>query len=195
MASDPLFSPLLLVALVLICLLIHVGWPDGLPRAFKMSLEPHKGRRTRSTEPKSFSGFLHKPLCEACEQGADTRPKAPDSPLRSSPASEDAGAPSTRIPTFVQRRSVPTTAGLDAATSAPMGIPAASPGGSYSVSPAMGISLRPMARSFMASAPRQLASYASLHVWPKAWASGAQHRSSKSTPTRSSRGWEKPRLH
>src|SRR5262249_40969283 len=30
--------------------------------------------------PKPFTGFIHKPLCEACEQGADTRLKAPSLP-------------------------------------------------------------------------------------------------------------------
>jgi hypothetical protein len=30
--------------------------------------------------PKPFTGFIHKPLCEACEQGADSRPKAPGAP-------------------------------------------------------------------------------------------------------------------
>ena len=33
MAPNLLFYQLLLVALVLICLLIHVGWPDATPRA------------------------------------------------------------------------------------------------------------------------------------------------------------------
>ena len=30
--------------------------------------------------PDPFTGFIHKPLCEACERGADTRPQAPGSP-------------------------------------------------------------------------------------------------------------------
>jgi IS1 family transposase len=75
-----LFYQLLLVTLVLICLMIHVWWPDpprvARPRPFK----PDKPRRTRSKEPKPFTGYIHKPLCEACEQGTDTRPKAPGSP-------------------------------------------------------------------------------------------------------------------
>src|SRR5947208_12686679 len=39
-----------------------------------------KRRRTRSTAPKPFPGLIHKPLCEACEQGADGHSKAPGSP-------------------------------------------------------------------------------------------------------------------
>src|SRR5262249_29614400 len=46
------------------------------PTTFK----PDKPRRTRSKEPKPFTGYIHTPLCEAYEQGTDTRPKAPGSP-------------------------------------------------------------------------------------------------------------------
>jgi len=80
MASNPLFCQLLLVALVLICLLIHVGVPDDPPRAPKTPPASNKRRRKRSTEPTPFPGFIHKPLCEACEQGADLDPKAPGLP-------------------------------------------------------------------------------------------------------------------
>jgi hypothetical protein len=75
MASNPLFSQLLLVALVVICLMMHAGLPDAPPRALKTPLEPSK-RRRRSKEPKPFPGLLHKPLCEACEQEADAHSKA-----------------------------------------------------------------------------------------------------------------------
>jgi len=51
MASKLLFYPLLLVALVLICLLIHVGFPDDPPRAPQTPSESNKRRRKRSTEP------------------------------------------------------------------------------------------------------------------------------------------------
>jgi IS1 family transposase len=74
------FYQLLVVALVVICLLIYVWWPDALNASPPTALSPTPPRRKRSTEPKPFPGFLHKPLCEACEQDADTRPKAPGSP-------------------------------------------------------------------------------------------------------------------
>src|SRR5215831_21287512 len=80
MASNPLFYSLLLVALVLICLLIHVGSPDAPPRAPQTLLQPHQRSRKRSQEPQPFTGLIHKPLCEACEQGADVRPQAPGEP-------------------------------------------------------------------------------------------------------------------
>ena len=80
MVSTPLFYQLLLVALVLICLLMHVVWPDDPPRAPTPSPQPHQRRRRRVKEPKPFPGFVHKPLCAACEQAADAQPKAPGCP-------------------------------------------------------------------------------------------------------------------
>jgi IS1 family transposase len=80
MVPNVLFYQLLLVALVLSCLLLHVWWPDHPGPPPQSPLKPSKPRRKRSTEPKPFTGYIHKPLCEACEQGADSRPKAPGSP-------------------------------------------------------------------------------------------------------------------
>jgi hypothetical protein len=81
MASNPVFYQLLLIALVVICLLLHVGWL-GDPRVVsQMSHKPATPCPKRSTEPKPFTGFLHTPLCEACEQRADARPQAPGAPL------------------------------------------------------------------------------------------------------------------
>jgi IS1 family transposase len=80
MVPTPLFYQLLVVALVLICLLIHVGLPDmPLPKP-QPPLASNKRRRRRSQEPQPFTGLMHKPLCEACEQGADVRPQAPGEP-------------------------------------------------------------------------------------------------------------------
>ena len=79
MAPNLLFYHLLLVALVFICLVIHVGWPDN-PSATSKAPQPDKPRRTRSKAPTPFTGFIHKPLCEACEQAAESRPKAPGAP-------------------------------------------------------------------------------------------------------------------
>jgi hypothetical protein len=43
MVSTPLFYHLLLVALVLICLLMHVVWPDDPPRVPTPSPQPYPG--------------------------------------------------------------------------------------------------------------------------------------------------------
>src|ERR671933_1548218 len=80
MVSHPLFYQLLLVALVFIYLLLHVRWNDHPPRVPHPLPAPAPPRRRRAKAPKPFAGLIHKPLCEACEQGADERPKAPSSP-------------------------------------------------------------------------------------------------------------------
>ena len=77
MTPTLLFYQLLLVALVLICILVHVWWPHHPNPMPRTRLKPDKPRRKRSKEPNSFTGYIHKPLCEACEQGLDTRLKAP----------------------------------------------------------------------------------------------------------------------
>jgi IS1 family transposase len=80
MASNPLFYQCLLVALALICLLLHVGLHDNPPHVPHAPPEPNPPRRLRTKEPKPFTGLIHKPVCEACERGAEARPKAPGSP-------------------------------------------------------------------------------------------------------------------
>ena len=55
MAPNLLFYQLLLVALVLICLLIHVWWPDP-PRATPQTpLKPDKPRRTALQRTQTLS--------------------------------------------------------------------------------------------------------------------------------------------
>jgi transposase-like protein/IS1 family transposase len=80
MTPHPWFYQLLLAALVLICLIVHVWWPDPRRPTSQRPLEPAKPRRKCSKESQPFAGYIHKPLCEACEHGTDTRPKAPGSP-------------------------------------------------------------------------------------------------------------------
>src|SRR5262245_44755266 len=80
MVPNLLFYQLLLVTLVVICLMMHVWWPDPPRAARPRTCKPDKPRRTRSNGPTPFTGYMHKPLCEACEKGPDTRPTAPGSP-------------------------------------------------------------------------------------------------------------------
>jgi hypothetical protein len=81
MASTPFFYQLLLASLVLLCLSIHVWWPaPRRPAPPLTTAKPAKPRRQRSTEPPPCTGYIHTPLCAACEHGAGTRPKAPGSP-------------------------------------------------------------------------------------------------------------------
>ena len=80
MASNPSFYHLLLVALVLLCLLIHVALPDDPLWAPQTPLQPNQCRRRRAKEPQPFTGFLYKPLWKTCEQEAASHHKAPGSP-------------------------------------------------------------------------------------------------------------------
>jgi hypothetical protein len=80
MTPNLLFYQLLVVALGLICLVMHVWWPDPSRVPPPLLLKPDKPRRKGPKEPKLFMGYLHKPLCEACEQGADARLNTPGSP-------------------------------------------------------------------------------------------------------------------
>jgi IS1 family transposase len=80
MAPKLLFYQLLLVALALICFMIHVRWPDPSRVTPPRPLKPNKPHRKRFEEPTPFTGYIHTPLCEAWELGADTRPKAPGPP-------------------------------------------------------------------------------------------------------------------
>ena len=146
------------------------------------SLQPGKPRRKRSKAPEPFTGLIHKPLCEACEQGADARPQG--AWRATSCLTFTRGRQRTVNTDHISVRItiVPIMAGSAVETSAPMAIPAASPGASCSVSPATAISLRRTARSFMASAPRWSSSCASSRVSPRAWASEARRGSSRSIP-------------
>jgi hypothetical protein len=151
MASTPLFYQLLLITLVLICLLVHVGLQDGPPQVSKTPLEPKTRRRWRTKEPKPFAGLIQQPLCEACEQGIDTRPRGPGRHRPSSPLHEDASVPSIHKVIFVPIRTVRIMAGWDLVICGPMATPVASPGDSSNVSRATAISMKRPAPFFMAN--------------------------------------------
>jgi hypothetical protein len=80
--AQPLGSyQLLLIALVWICLIIHVWWPDTPRVTLHRPLKHDKPRRKRSKEPKPLPGLLHKPRGEACEQRLAARHTGPGAPL------------------------------------------------------------------------------------------------------------------
>src|SRR5215468_10143468 len=80
MTPNVLFEQLLVVALVLISLLMHVWGPSFRSPASQRPFKPAQPRRTWAKAPKPFTGYPHKPLCEACEQSLDARLKAPGAP-------------------------------------------------------------------------------------------------------------------
>jgi IS1 family transposase len=80
MASNLLFYQLLLVALVCLCFVLHALWPGARTGVRPTLLQPSPPRPKHSREPKLFAGLLHKPLCAACEQAAESGHKAPRTP-------------------------------------------------------------------------------------------------------------------
>jgi transposase-like protein len=80
MASNLLLYQLLLVALVCLCFVLHVLWPGERTGVRPPLLQPSPPRPKRSREPKPFAGLIHKPLCAACEQAAESGHKAPGTP-------------------------------------------------------------------------------------------------------------------
>ena len=182
MAPPLLFYQLFLAALVLVCLVMHVWWPD-VPRAIPQTpRKPAMPRRKYSQAPHPFLDSSISHYVRPVNRGPKRTPRRRAHHLPSSASPADAGGQSTPDRTSVRLRIVPTMAGSDAATSAPMGIPVAILDGSFSVSPATDTSTKATARSFMANAPRWSSSCASSRVWPKAWASGAQCGCSRSIP-------------
>ena len=80
MESTPIFDKLLLVSLLWLCFMLHVLWPDtrAAMRPTPPTLPPPPRQRPKA--PKPFAGLLHQPLCTACAQATDARPKAPGAP-------------------------------------------------------------------------------------------------------------------
>src|SRR5437762_1493505 len=77
MMSDPLFSQLLLVGLLWLCLMLDVVWPDDRATSGHTTSLPAKAPRKRSTVPTPFPGLIHKPRCAACEDGVHVHTQAP----------------------------------------------------------------------------------------------------------------------
>jgi hypothetical protein len=84
MVSNFVFYQLGLIAVVWLFLMLYGLWPSEPTAARPQTSKPLMPPRTRSKEPKPFRGLTHKPHCEACEQGVESRrelPCAPPPPL------------------------------------------------------------------------------------------------------------------
>src|SRR5712691_24851 len=77
MVSHLFFYQLVLVALVWLCVMLHVLWPSD-PATCPTILPPPLPKRNR--EPKPFAGLTTKPHCDACEHATAPRPPAPSAP-------------------------------------------------------------------------------------------------------------------
>jgi hypothetical protein len=80
MITDLLIYKLLLLALMWLCLMLLMLWPTERTAPCPPPAKPTPPQRKRSKELKPFTGLIYKPLCEACEQAADTPPKSPGAP-------------------------------------------------------------------------------------------------------------------
>jgi IS1 family transposase len=80
MGHDPLFDVLLFLGLLWLSLLVSWAWLQGRPTANQMTPTPTRPINTCSKAPKPFPGLIHKPLCDACEHVADSRPQPPCTP-------------------------------------------------------------------------------------------------------------------
>ena len=73
MVSHLFYYQLALLALVWLCIMLHVTWPT---QGLTTLPVPAKLRRPRTNEPKPFNGLTKKPHCALCEQEV-TPPQAP----------------------------------------------------------------------------------------------------------------------
>src|SRR5262245_28881163 len=80
MVPNLFFYPLLLVALVWLCVMLHWAWPSGCATASSIPSQPPPPRPKRRREPKPFVGLTTKPYCDACESASAPRPHAPAAP-------------------------------------------------------------------------------------------------------------------
>src|SRR3989442_6058970 len=84
MTPDPLFSQLLLVGLVWLCLMRHVVWPSDRAAAGPTTPRPAKAPPKHSSDLKPFPGLTRTPTCAACEQA---HKHVPNYPVARPPAS------------------------------------------------------------------------------------------------------------
>jgi IS1 family transposase len=80
MIPPQFFSLMVVLGFLWIFFMLHVAWPSQGPATPQRPVEPILPPHKRSNESKPFAGFLHKPLCDACEHAAEARPQAPGAP-------------------------------------------------------------------------------------------------------------------
>jgi IS1 family transposase/transposase-like protein len=80
MIPDPLFSKLLLVGLVWLCLMLHVVWPSDRATSGSTTPQPAKAPPKRSSDLKPFPGLTRTPPCAAYEQAHAHIPQPPGCP-------------------------------------------------------------------------------------------------------------------
>ena len=77
MGHDWLYHDWLLLGLLWLSVLLYWAWLRGRSARSPTLPSPAKPIEKRTQPPKPFAGLLHKPLCDACEHAAESRPQAP----------------------------------------------------------------------------------------------------------------------
>jgi hypothetical protein len=95
MISELFFYPLVLVALMWLCFMLHWVWPRDTTVCPTIPELPPPPRK-RAQGPKSFAVLTQKPHCDACQHTTDSHPQAPAAP------------PPRIVPTRGRRRQVDT---------------------------------------------------------------------------------------
>src|SRR5437870_6021770 len=80
MVSHLFYYQLAVLALVWLCIMLHLTWPK---RGMITLAAPARSRRQRATEPKPFDGLTKKPHCALCER--DTASPKPSPPVPPDP--------------------------------------------------------------------------------------------------------------
>ena len=151
MGHDWFHQDRLLLGLLWLSMLLYWAWLRGRSATSPTLPSPAKPIKKRIQHPKPFAGLLRKPLCDACEHTAESRPQAPCAlPPRLTFRRGRYRTVDTQQQ-FCPDEDCSIMAGEVAATSAPMAIPGASRGSSSSVCRAMAISRRRMVPRCMAS--------------------------------------------
>src|SRR5207245_11260732 len=97
MVSNLVFYQLVLIAVVWLFLMLSGLWPSEPTAARPPTPKPLMPPRKRSREAKPFLGPTHKPHCEACAQGVESR-RAP--PCPPTPPLVSTRSPRRRSPTY-----------------------------------------------------------------------------------------------
>src|SRR5215831_4534975 len=99
MISHLFYYQLALLALLWLCVILHLPWPRRSATTTTTPATPRKPTRTRSNAPKAFEGLTHKPPCAQCErdpappQPAPPAPPEPMPPTQRRPRTVDTSQP------------------------------------------------------------------------------------------------------
>src|SRR5262252_6618227 len=97
MVPNLVFYQLSVVALVLLCMMLHWVWPSDRATVQPTPPQSMPPRRMQRYAPKPFAGLTKKPHCDACEHTSDPHSEAPSTP------------PPRIVPTRGRRRQVDTS--------------------------------------------------------------------------------------